>query len=78
MIESFPADIDRSIGWTRDSKAVVYDTPKNGASELYLQPIDGSAARWITDFRNDSIFWFDWSSDGQRWRSSVASSPPIS
>jgi len=66
VIASFPADIDRSLGWTRDGKAVVYDTAKNGASELYLQPIDGSAARWITDFRNDSIFWFDFSSDGQR------------
>jgi DNA-binding winged helix-turn-helix (wHTH) protein/Tol biopolymer transport system component len=66
VLASFSADIDRSLGWTRDSKAVVYDTKKNGASELYLQPIDNSPVRWITDFRNDSIFWFDFSSDGHR------------
>jgi Tol biopolymer transport system component/DNA-binding winged helix-turn-helix (wHTH) protein len=62
---SFPGDPDRSFGWTRDSKAVVYDTGKNGASELMLHPVDGGDARKITDFRNDSIFWFDWSFDGK-------------
>jgi Tol biopolymer transport system component len=65
IIASFPGDPDRSFGWTRDSKAVVYDTGRNGASELMLQPIEGGEARKITDFRNDSIFWFDWSFDGK-------------
>ena len=65
LIGSFPGDPERSFGWTRDSKAVVYDTRKNGASELMLQPIDGGQVQTITDFRNDMIFWFDWSFDGK-------------
>jgi len=31
-----------------------------------LQPIDGSAARQITDFKTDLIFSFDWSRDGKQ------------
>lgn len=65
IIASFAGDPERSFGWTRDSKAVVYDTGTKGASELMLQPIEGGDARKITDFRNDLIFWFDWSFDGK-------------
>lgn len=65
ILKSFPGDPNRTLGWTRDSKAVVYDEGKNGASELMLQPIEGGEARKITDFRNDAIFWFDWSFDGK-------------
>jgi Tol biopolymer transport system component len=53
------------IGWTRDSKAIIYDSQKNGASELMMQPVDGGELRTVTDFRSDTIFWFDWSRDGK-------------
>jgi Tol biopolymer transport system component/DNA-binding winged helix-turn-helix (wHTH) protein len=66
MIASFTGAPDRSLGWTRDSKSLVYDVGKNGASELFLQPVAGGEVKAITDFRNDSIFWFDWSYDGRK------------
>jgi Tol biopolymer transport system component len=65
IVTSFAGEPNRSFGWTRDSKAVVYDLRKSGASELMLQPVDGSPVRTITDFRNDTIFWSDWSFDGK-------------
>ena len=30
-----------------------------------MQPVDGGELRTITDFRSDTIFWFDWSRDGK-------------
>jgi Tol biopolymer transport system component/DNA-binding winged helix-turn-helix (wHTH) protein len=65
VVKTFSASADRVIGWTRDSKAVIYDTPRNGASELMMQPVDGGEVRTVTDFRSDTIFWFDWSRDGK-------------
>ena len=38
---------------------------EGGMGEV-LQPIDGSAARQITDFKTDLIFSFDWSRDGKQ------------
>jgi Tol biopolymer transport system component/DNA-binding winged helix-turn-helix (wHTH) protein len=65
ILRTYSASADRVIGWTRDSKAIIYDTPKNGASELMMQPVDGGEVRTVTDFRSDTIFWFDWSRDGK-------------
>ena len=38
---------------------------EGGMGEV-LQPIDGSAARQITDFKTNLIFSFDWSRDGKQ------------
>lgn len=50
-----------SFKWTPDSRALTYI----GASNLWLQPIDGGAARQLTAFKSDRIFRFAWSPDGK-------------
>ncbi len=54
-----------SFKWTPDSRALTYIAARAGTSNLWLQPIDGSAARQLTDFKSDRIFRFAWSPDGK-------------
>ena len=51
---------------SRDGKAVVYPTRENGVDNLWLQPLDGSKGRQITDFRSERIYDFHWSFDGKQ------------
>ena len=48
-----------------DSKSVVYIINENGADNLWLQPLDGSPGRQITNFPSDSIQNFEFSPDGK-------------
>ena len=50
---------------TPDGRALTYIDTINGVSNIWSLPIDGSAAKQLTDFKTDQIFWFDWSRDGQ-------------
>ncbi len=54
-----------SFKWTPDSRALTYIATRDGASNLWLQPIDGSAARQLTTFPSERIFRFAWSPDGK-------------
>jgi eukaryotic-like serine/threonine-protein kinase len=49
-----------------DGKAVVYETRENGVDNLWAQPIDGSAGRFVTDFKAERIYDFHWSFDGRQ------------
>ena len=49
-----------------DGKAVVYPTRENGVDNLWLQPLDGSKGRYITDFKSERIYDFHWSFDGKQ------------
>jgi hypothetical protein len=44
---------------------LIYLDNKAGVSNLWSQPVDGGAARQLTDFKSDLIFSFDWSRDGK-------------
>jgi Tol biopolymer transport system component len=64
-------DVDRSIrdktpGWTPDGRAITYILNRGGVSNIWSQPLDGSAAKQLTDFKTDHIFAFDWSRDGKQ------------
>jgi hypothetical protein len=52
-----------------DGKALVYINTLSGVSNLWRQPLDGSAAKQITNFKSDLIYSFDYSPDGQIWPS---------
>jgi Tol biopolymer transport system component len=52
--------------WTPDSKAIAYVKNKNGVSNIWIQPIDGSKAKQVTEFASEIIFSFDWSPDGKK------------
>ena len=52
------------IRWTPDGKALSYVDTRSGTSNIWNQPIDGSAARQISGFTSEQIFWFSWSPAG--------------
>jgi serine/threonine protein kinase len=58
--------IDFAIGWTPDSKAVIYVDNRNGVSNLWSQTLDGRPPKQLTNFTDGTIFNFDWSRDGKR------------
>jgi Tol biopolymer transport system component len=51
--------------FTPDGNAVVYPIRKNGTDNLWLQPLDGSRGRQITNFKSDTISAFRFSPDGE-------------
>lgn len=62
------ADERISIGglnFTPDGKAVAYPIRENGVDNLWIQPLDGSTGRKITQFDAEQIFNFRWSPDGK-------------
>jgi len=58
-------DIADGPRYTPDGKAVVYPITQNGVGNLWLQPLDGTSGRQITNFKSDLIFWLQWSPDGK-------------
>jgi Tol biopolymer transport system component len=54
------------LHFSRDGKAVVYPARENGVDNLWLQPLDGSKGRQITDFTSEPIYDFHWSFDGKQ------------
>jgi eukaryotic-like serine/threonine-protein kinase len=55
-----------SVRFTPDSKAVVYSFSIEDADNLWLQPLDGSPGRQITNFKSEQIADFHWSHDGTK------------
>ena len=53
------------LQFTPDGKAVVYPIHENGTDNLWLQPLDGSRGRQITNFGSDAISSFRFSPDGK-------------
>jgi len=54
-----------SVRWTHDGLALTYIVNRGGVSNIWIQPLDDSPARQLTDFKSDRIFSFDWSRDGK-------------
>jgi serine/threonine protein kinase len=53
------------LNLTPDGKAVAYPIRENGVDNLWLQPLDGSRGRQITNFDSEQILNFAWSPDGR-------------
>jgi serine/threonine protein kinase len=51
--------------FTPDGRAVVYPIRENGVDNLWLEPLDGSRGRQITNFESDEIQNFHYSPDGK-------------
>lgn len=67
-VNDFDAAAIDFIGWTPDSKNLLYtlpEIPREGGS-LWLQPIDGNPSKLLLDGKQDKVLWADWSNDGQR------------
>ena len=54
------------VRWTPDGSALAYIKNRDGVSNIWLQPLDGSPPKQLTNFKTDNIFWFEWSPDGQQ------------
>jgi len=61
-----PITSSNPLRWTPDGRAVAYIDTKNGVSNIFAQPLDGSAPKQLTDFKADRIFYFDYSRDGKQ------------
>ena len=53
------------LKFTPDSSSLSYILTKNGSSNIFVQPVEGGEPKQITNFRNDTISFFDWSPDGK-------------
>jgi eukaryotic-like serine/threonine-protein kinase len=51
---------------SRDGQAVVYPARENGVDNLWLQPLDGSQGKPVTNFKAEHIYDFHWSFDGKQ------------
>ena len=55
-----------NLRWTVDGRALVYGMTRNGITNLWAQPIDGSAPKQLTNFASERVFAFDFSRDGKQ------------
>ncbi|MGA2374183.1 MAG: protein kinase [Candidatus Sulfotelmatobacter sp.] len=53
------------VQFTPDGKSVAYPIHENGVDNIWIQPLDGSPGRQITNFTSDQITSFHWSPDGK-------------
>jgi Tol biopolymer transport system component len=61
-----PVSSFRSVRFTHDGKGVVYPFRDQDADNLWLQPLDGSPGKQITNFKSEHISDFRWSFDGSK------------
>lgn len=54
------------VNWSADGKGLLYVDNKAGVSNIWLQPIEGGAAKQLTQFQTDNIFSYAWSRDGKQ------------
>jgi Tol biopolymer transport system component len=56
---------NRVLKWMPDGKALLYASSTDEVGDVWMQPLDGSPPRRVTDFKSDGIFHFDISRDGK-------------
>ena len=56
---------DTRLRWTPKGDAIGFIDYANGASNIWLQPIDGRPPYAITSFTSGDIYAFDWAKDGR-------------
>jgi serine/threonine protein kinase/Tol biopolymer transport system component len=56
----------RHLRWTPDGKALAYVDDKDGADNIWRQPIDGGPPTPLTDFDSDRIAAFAWTANGKQ------------
>ncbi|MDQ3686457.1 MAG: protein kinase, partial [Acidobacteriota bacterium] len=73
IVKAFNASIGHSLGygrailqWTPDGQAINHIAHRDGVSNIWRQPIDGSPPVQVTNFRDGRIFNFAYSPDGKQ------------
>ena len=63
----FPSTVvERLVKWTRDGNGIAFLNSPGGVHNIWIQPIDGGAAKPLTDFTSDNIIAFNWNGDGSQ------------
>jgi Tol biopolymer transport system component/DNA-binding winged helix-turn-helix (wHTH) protein len=57
--------VEAGIRWTPDGRALSFIDNRDGVSNVWLQPLDGSPPAQLTNFTSETIFRFAWSPDGK-------------
>ena len=57
---------ERVVRWVPGGWGLAYLDSPGGVSNIWVQPLDGSPPRQLSDFKAERIDSFDWSADG-RW-----------
>ena len=57
---------DNRLRWTPDGKELAYVSSSSGASNIWIQPLDGGHFRKLTDFKEAEITSFAWSDGGRQ------------
>jgi hypothetical protein len=55
---------ENGLHWSPDGKGVQFLLTRNGATNVWEQPLSGGAPRRVTDFTAGLLFDFAWSRDG--------------
>ena len=56
-----PTVIDRDVRWSPDGQSIAFLNSPGGLSDIWLQPLNGSPPKQLTNFRAEQILAFDWS-----------------
>jgi eukaryotic-like serine/threonine-protein kinase len=65
-VHLFPLPEDtNAFRWSPDGKSVQFVITRDGAANIWEQPVAGGPRRQITNFTSGLIFDFDWSRDGK-------------
>jgi serine/threonine protein kinase/WD40 repeat protein len=65
IMKAHPRIATAAAWFTPDGKALAYAIRENGVDNVWLQPLDGSTGRKITNFNADQITDMQWSPDGK-------------
>ncbi len=57
---------DVGLGWTSDSRSIVYADARENADNLWSFPIDGGPSKQLTNFNSGLVFAFQVLKDGKR------------
>jgi len=60
-----PTVLDRHVRWSPDGKSIAFVNSPGGRTDIWLQPLDGSAPKQLTHFKAEQITAFDWSLGGR-------------
>lgn len=57
--------VEAGIQWTPDGRALSFIDNRDGVSNVWLQPLDGSSPKQLTNFTSETIFRFAWAPGGK-------------
>jgi serine/threonine protein kinase/Tol biopolymer transport system component/tetratricopeptide (TPR) repeat protein len=65
LFEGLPAEPDLPLRWTPKGDGIAFVRTVKGVQNIWVQPVNGSPARPLTNFVWGDIFSFAWSRDGR-------------